>query len=591
MPRTDQIMRSVGIAVVTGAVMFSTLPCAAIAEGVGAAPEGTSQTSEPPSGGAPGGIAPDGGAPDAGGMGTGGAPGGGGGGADTMTFDYAGSYSGTLTADGEAASADGQTIESTVSDQNAALVTNGGTLSLTDALLSKSGDDSNSDNSNFYGVNSILLAVGEGSTATVSGTTLSAASEGSNAIFSTDSATVLANDVTIQTASDNSRGLDATYAGTILAAGADISTQGDHSASVATDRGGGTISVVDSTLSTAGSGSPLLYSTGNVQASNVSGTATGSQIAGMEGLNTILINSSTLESTITEKTASDPVANGVIIYQSTSGDAEATTGDAATFQAADSTLSSEIASGSMFYLTNTTADIVLKGTELDFDSRAANLLLAAGNDANNWGSAGSNGATVRFTAIEQELEGTIEADTISSVDVHLTDSSTWTGTARISENVSGSSSEAPLAVNVDATSTWVVTESCTVSALHVAEGGQVVDEQGRTVSIVANGETVVAGDSDLTVSVTGDYSATYDASSAGALSADLIDRSAFDEEFGTDTTWSMGDSAAKVASGTATGADSTQTAAQDATPTADGTNPIVAFFSAVAAWFSELFGA
>ena len=77
---------------------------------------------------------------------------------------------------------------------------------------------------------------------------------------------------------------------------------------VATDRGGGSISLADATLSTAGSGSPLLYFTGDIQVNNVSGTSSGSQIAGMEGLNTILIKDSTLESTVTGKTASDPIA-------------------------------------------------------------------------------------------------------------------------------------------------------------------------------------------------------------------------------------------------------------------------------------------
>jgi hypothetical protein len=102
---------------------------------------------------------------------------------------------------------------------------------------------------------------------------------------------------------------------------------------------------------------------------NVTGTASGSQIAGMEGLNTILIRNSQLSSTLTGATASDPIADGVILYQSTSGDAESATGEAATFQAVDSTLTSAIQSGAMFYVTNTTANVVLSGTTLDFDSR------------------------------------------------------------------------------------------------------------------------------------------------------------------------------------------------------------------------------
>lgn len=203
------------------------------------------------------------------------------------------------------------------------------------------------------------------------------------------------------------------------------------------------------TLSTAGSGSPLLYSTGDIQVNNVSGTSSGSQIAGMEGLNTIPIKDSTLESTVTGKTASDPIANGIIIYQSTSGDAEASTGEHATFQSVDSTLSSAIGSGSMFYFTNTTADVVLQNnTELDFDTDAATLTDNA--------AAGSG-----------------------------------TGTA----------SDATITVNVDGTSTWVVTKDTTISALNVASGGG----DGNTVTIVANGKTVVSGSGDVTVTVTGSY--------------------------------------------------------------------------------------
>lgn len=181
----------------------------------------------------------------------------------------------------------------------------------------------------------------------------------------------------------------------------------------------------------------------------MTGTASESQLVGMEGLITVLIRNSTLSSSQTGKTASDPVADGVIIYQSTSGDAESTTGEAATFQAVDSKLSSAIQSGSMFYLTNTSADVVLKNTELDFASSAARLLYAAGNDANNWGQAGSNGATVKFTGIGQQLAGDVVADTISSVDLHLTEGTTWAGAASIEQNAAGSTSDAPMTVNID----------------------------------------------------------------------------------------------------------------------------------------------
>lgn len=333
----------------------------------------------------------------------------------------------------------------------------------------------------YSGTNSVSLTVGEDSTTVIDGTDITASSSGSNGVFATDSGTALVNDTSIETMADNSRGLDATYGGTILANKITADTQGGHSAIVATDRGGGSISLADVTLSTAGSGSPLLYSTGDIQVNNVSGTSSGSQIAGMEGLNTIPIKDSTLESTVTGKTASDPIANGTIIYQSTSGDAEASTGEHATFQSVDSTLSSAIGSGSMFYFTNTTADVVLQNTELDFDTDAATLTDNA--------AAGSG-----------------------------------TGTA----------SDAPITVNVDGTSTWVVTKDTTISALNVASGGD-----GNTVTIVANGKTVVSGSGDVTVTVTGSYSTSVSAGSDTELSSDTIDRSEFDSRFGTSTAWTM----------------------------------------------------
>ncbi len=459
-----------------------------------------------------------------------------GGGANTTTFDYSGSYSGALTADGEEVSSDGETVSTETVDENAALAENGGTLTITNDTLTKSGSDEDGDSCNFYGVNSILLSVGEDSMAYVSDTSLSADSTGSNAIFATDSGTVYANNVTIETSESNSRGLDATYGGTIVANLMDIATVGEHCASIATDRGGGSISVTNSTLSTAGSGSPLLYSTGDIQVSNVEGTATGSQIAGMEGLNTILIYNSDLESTITSATASDPIANGVIIYQSTSGDAETTTGDRATFNAVDSTLTSSIESGAMFYVTNTSANIVLSGTTLDFDSENVNLLQVEGNDSNSWGTAGSNGGTVTFTAYGETLSGDVSVDTISALDFYLLDGTTYTGAFTITENsVNTNATDSPITVNVSSDSTWVVTEDTTISALNAEDGATIVDESGKTVTIVANGETVVSGDSSITVTVSGDYSTTVTTDENNELSDSYIDRTSFDDYYGTST--------------------------------------------------------
>lgn len=457
--------------------------------------------------------------------------GGGPGGADTMTYDYSGELKGSLVADNQESSSKSESHSSTTGDENTVLVKNGGKLNLTEATLEKSGESANDDNSNFYGLNSILLSVNENSLAYLSDSQLSASDKGSNGVFATDNGTIYANDNTITTEADNSRGMDATYGGTIIANKTTITTKGDHSAALATDRGGGNVSVTNSQFTTHGSGSPLLYSTGDIEVNNVKGTSTGSQIAGMEGFNSIQIYNSDLTSKLTKATASDPIANGVIIYQSTSGDAESTTGETATFEAANSTLKSAT-EGTMFYITNTDANVVLQATKLDFDSDKSALMTIQGNDSNNWGTAGSNGGKVNFTGIDQKLAGKISVDSISSLNLTLTEGSTYTGHTEITTNdVNTNATEAPIAINVDKTSKWVVTEDSQVTNLNVASGGKIVDNEGKTVSVVVNGEKVVEGTGATTVTVSGAYTTQVNLDDTNQLSDPSIDRTAFDQHF------------------------------------------------------------
>ena len=52
-----------------------------------------------------------------------------------------------------------------------------------------------------------------------------------------------------------------------------------------------------------------------------------------------------------------------------------------------------------------------------------------GNSASHgWGTAGANGAQVTFSASDQTLDGDIVVDTISTLDMTLSDNSTFNGT-------------------------------------------------------------------------------------------------------------------------------------------------------------------
>jgi hypothetical protein len=98
-----------------------------------------------------------------------------------------------------------------------------------------------------------------------------------------------------------------------------------------------------------------------------------------------------------------------------------------------------------------------------------------------------------------------------------------------------STTDSPITVNLDGTSTWVVTADTTISNLNAEDGARIVDADGKTVTIVADGKTVVQGDSDLTVTVIGSYSTTVNTDSASEETTDYIDRSGFDSTFGTST--------------------------------------------------------
>jgi hypothetical protein len=462
------------------------------------------------------------------------------GGANTQSYDYTGSLSASVLVNSTSRKLLNKTYTSSSKDKNVALVKNAGSLTLNHVTLSKTGSSSNDDNNNFYGTNSVLLATGKKSTAYIKNSKIKSNAKGANGIFASNKATVYANNTSITTTgSANSRGLDATYGGTIIANKTNISTKGDHSAALATDRGGGNVSVTNSKLKTAGSGSPLIYSTGNIEVNNVTGSASGSQIAGMEGYNNIYISNSKLVSTNNNKTGSDPIKNGVILYQSMSGDADTSTSKAAKFQAVNSSLSTSIDSGAMFYVTNTRANVVLKNTKLNFNSKKVNLLTIAGNNSNSWGSAGSNGAKVIFTGIKQKLDGNISVDNISSLKLYLLKNSTYTGKTTITTNskaTSSSKTSAPITINIAKDSKWIVTGNSTVSNLNIESGAKIVDKSGKTVTIVnSSGKTLVKGSSKYKITVKGTYSNKVTTSSANSLSKSSVSRTSFDKYFNTNT--------------------------------------------------------
>ena len=356
-------------------------------------------------------------------------------------------------------------------DENALLAA-GVSASLGQITVEKTGDCTNTENSDFYGVNAGVLAR-DGASLTLDGGTVTTDAKGGNALFCYGEGTTLtARNLVIRTSQSNSGGIETAGGGATVAENLDIETQGASAAAIRSDRGGGTVTVTGGSYVTHGTGSPAIYSTADITVSNATLNATASEALVIEGKNSITLENCDASGAMTG-TYRDGAENlqGVMIYQSMSGDANVGKGS---LTVTGGSLKTE--AGDLFYVTNTTAEINLKGVALTLADGA--LLRVAGNDGSRgWGAQGANGGRVTLTAEDQALEGEIVVDEISSLRMTLSGSSAFTGTV----NPEGEAGTVSLALKDNAT--WTLTADAYLSSF-----------QGDAAQIQTNGHHVyVAG--------------------------------------------------------------------------------------------------
>jgi len=370
------------------------------------------------------------------------------------------------TLKGETATETGKTYVATETDQSAVYVTDGGVLVMTGATIKTSGNTSSNDNSSFYGLNAAVLAANAGQI-TLSDSTIETSGSGANGAFATgNGSSVTLSNVTITATGGGGHGVMATNGGVMTLTDVDMTTAGKNSGAIATDRGGGTINVTGGIVTTTGQDSPGIYSTGDIRVSEATITASGAEAAVIEGANSIDLTNTTLTSSMADKW-------GVMIYQSMSGDAEGTRG---VFTMTGGTLAYTSASGPLFFVTNSTGVITLKGVNVTATS--GTLVNAAGTD--RWGQSGANGGTVLFTADQQALAGDLVADSISSIALTLQNGSALTGA------INSAHTAQALSLTLDATSTWTVTADSYLTSLTDPAG-----ISGTTITnIIGNGHTV-----------------------------------------------------------------------------------------------------
>ncbi len=302
-------------------------------------------------------------------------------------------------------------ITNTTSDQNAFIGKNKAVVNIENSVFDKTGNTTSDDNSNFRGQNAVILAI-DGSQINIKGSNITSSSNGSNAVFATGEGSVInVENTNIHTKSDSSRGLDATYKGTVNGKNLTITTEGAHSATLATDRGEGTITAEAAKLTTSGTGSPVIYSTGNITANNVNGVANNSEIGVVEGKNSI---------TLTNSNVTGFNDNGFMLYQSFSGDAES---GIARLKAENNTLTTH-STGALIYVNNTTAEVDLSNNAISMPNTTTLVKAAADS---RWGNAGENGGHLTLRASNQALSGNIVADSISTVALDMTNGSSLVG--------------------------------------------------------------------------------------------------------------------------------------------------------------------
>ena len=336
-----------------------------------------------------------------------------------------------------------QRFDNTTSNQNSFIGKNKATITIDSSVFDKTGNTTNDDNSNFHGQNAVVLGI-EGSQTSIKDSNITSNSIGSNAVFATGEVSVInVENTNIHTKGDSSRGLDATYKGTVNGKNLTITTEGAHSATLATDRGEGTITAEAAKLTTSGTGSPVIYSTGNITANNVNGVANKSEIGVVEGKNSI---------TLTNSNVTGYHDNGFMLYQSFSGDAES---GIARLKAENNTLTTH-GTGAFIYVNNTTAEADLTGNTILMPNTTTLVKAAADS---RWGKDGENGGHLTLRASNQELSGNIVADSISTVALDMTNGSSLVGAV----NTDNTAKEITMKLSKD--STWTLTGDSYVKSL------------------------------------------------------------------------------------------------------------------------------
>lgn len=339
-------------------------------------------------------------------------------------------------------------LTSSGDDENAVQV-KGGSMMLTNCTISKmSGNTTDNEGSSFYGTNSAVCVL-KGGTVTMNGGTIETDARGANSIMAYGG-TVNVSDVTIHNRQPMSRGIHAAGGGVIKAKNLNIITDSPTSSVIATDRGGGMVTVDGGNYKAMGSHSAVSYSTGEIVLNHITGYSAQGEIGVIEGDNSIEINDCDI-------TAGSP-SHALMILQSGSGDAQGYNGritiNGGKMTASDTAPLCEIP-------TRMTGTLTLKDVELHVPSKV--LMFVDYNT--RWKTYGGVGYLILSTDKKWTYDGDVDADKYGEVNVKVEKGVTWNGACDQDDSAKQTT--------VEVSGTWNLTANSYVDKLTILPGGKV----------------------------------------------------------------------------------------------------------------------
>lgn len=327
------------------------------------------------------------------------------------------------------------TLTATGTNEGVIIVKETGVAYVNDCTLIKTGDSTDDSESSFTDLNA-AVGVETYGTIYITDSNITTSGGSANAVHTyEDGTTVHLTNVYIHAEGDGSHGIY-TGGGTIYGEDLEIYTYGGHGSAIATDSGGGLIVVEDSSVYTYGALSALVYSTGNITVTSLTGTADIAPAACIDGSNSFTMK----DPAITSGTQN----NGVFQIVSTASSSNT-----------DSTAYAYVTGGSvaetngtygLIFVANIQAYVYLTDVDVTIESG----ILANITATSDWGTSGSNGGIAYIYLEDLTVEGDIYVDDYSEVYVYLI-GSTWTGA------INPLDSSGTYSVSLDSSSTWTET--------------------------------------------------------------------------------------------------------------------------------------